>query len=193
MAQVEEAVNLIMSDDKIYLLISDFPVKYAKTYFQSVRFLLRKYPNLNFIIFSDETFQDLCEIKLYYDYVCVSVEGLDKENVKDYFDMYGIDISEEEIEKLSPTEYLPGILKEYVRYILNEKVSVAKAIQMVDIDVNLSEKVLNGLEEEETVLAGILALFEIPFSIKIAGGLAQDMKYWFFVEQNAAKKYIWKF
>lgn len=175
--QIEEIMDSIMLDSKIYLLIFDFPVEYAKTYFRAVRLLLKKYSALNFIIFSDESFRDLCEIKPFYDYVRVSVEGLNKENVKDYFDMYGIDISEGEIEKLSPTEYLPGILKEYVRYILDEKVSITEAIQMVDIDIDPSEKVLNSLKKKETVLAGTLALFEAPFSIKMAKGLTRDMKY----------------
>lgn len=162
-----------LPDDKVYFLIAGFPVNEPGDYFAAIRQMLENYPKLYFIIFTDKRFSNLSEIKRYYNYMRLTIQGMNKESVRRYFGLYDIDIAEEEIEELAPTEYLPEILKDYVDYVLDEESNVKEALQRVEIDREIPEEISGRLNRQEIMLAGVLALFEIPFSKKIANKMAE--------------------
>lgn len=172
--QAENLLNSgIASDIKIYIFIVGFPGKEPKEYLKVIRQMLKKYVKLYFIISTNQKFINLYEIGRYCDFAKITIQGLSKENVKDYFGLYGIDISEDEIEKLTPTEYLPEILNDYIEYVLDQESDVTEAIQKVEIDRDVPEEIFDSLSEQEIMMAGVLALFDTPFSKNIAEKMAK--------------------
>lgn len=172
--QAEKLLNSgITSDTKVYIFIVDFPATEPKEYFEAIRQMLKKYIKLYLIIFTNPKFINLSQIRKYYNFAKITIRGLSKESVKDYFGLYGIDISEDEIERLAPTEYLPEILRDYVEYVLDQETDVTEAIQKVEIDRSIPEEIFDGLSEQEKMMAGILALFDTPFSKNVAERMAR--------------------
>ncbi len=158
---------------EVYFLISGFPVNEPGEYYKALRQMLENYPKLHFIIFTDKEFSNLSKITVHCTWMRLTIRGMSKESVRDYFELYGIDITEEEIQELEPTEYLPEILKDYVDYVLDKESDVKEALRNVEIDKNIPQEISDRLDRQEVMLAGVLALFEAPFSKNMANKMAE--------------------
>lgn len=169
--ELDDYIKKKSDNEDVYLLINQFDSINLKSFIYFINIYLDKYSFLNIILFSEKKLKNLLKIKEelgFFD--VIQINGFQKEEANKFFQNYNITLKEEQLEKLSKHELLPGILKNCIElYEDGYRIDTAlnECFEGNQIE-NKLRKVFYKLDKNDIKLANVYALFDAPFSKNIA-------------------------
>ncbi len=163
--------NKLCEQNNIYLMIEGLTKENENCFLNTFSCIINKYSNLKLIVFSESYCESISEMRRYNKVESLAFGALSTDNINDFFNLYKKSLDKKKIEVLKKTGYSITVLKKCIKYIDNG-LSLEEAVEIcmkTDYPKLIDGTDVKKLSDDELRLAAALALFNMPFSKKIAG------------------------